>query len=185
MMHLNNLAGPLAAASLLVLSACTSAPETATPDARYFTTNDFESVVGWETEGLSITDEHAHSGRLAVRVNQDREYGHTYDRALSQLSPRAISAIEAEGWVYLSGPGSTGALVVQVVQGSGAGFKVLYSQQLNLTDRVKDYGSWQPVQWKAPLTANLPADAHLRFFLWRNNATEPLYLDDIRLRIAE
>ena len=177
---LSGLVGGLGAG--LLLAACSGKAGQWVGD--YVTTNDFESVVGWSTDAGSLTKDHAHSGQYAVQVNQDREYGLTFDVPLAAASVHALRGIRVEAWAYLPGPQADAWLNVQIAPPQSPDAPV-FRDGLRLLDQVHDYQKWTRVEKEFAFPANLTGDDHLRLFLWRGGSPVPVYLDDIKVRALE
>ena len=176
----------MALCSAVTLAACSSDPGRGQWVGDYVTTNNFESVLGWGADAGTLTKDHAHSGRFAVRVDAGHEYGQTFDLPLDQASVHVLKSVRLEAWVFLPSAQANAAVVLQIVNTANNGFRVVHSEQLDLLGQVKNYQQWQPVRHDFALPASsLRPDYHLRVFLWRSNSPEPVYLDDISLKALE
>ncbi|MBC8082019.1 MAG: carbohydrate binding domain-containing protein [Hymenobacter sp.] len=166
-----------------LLSACSSGPGQGQWVGDYITTNDFESVLGWGADAVSLTLDHAHSGRHAVQVGPGHEYGLTYNLPLGQASVHQLTGVEMEAWVYVPSAQASGALALQIIDASNG--KVTHAEYFTLTEQVQEYGEWRPVRKRFMLPTGLSNDLHLRMYLWRNNSPEAVYLDDLRVKALE
>ncbi len=176
-------ANQLAQLSLIVLAACSSDSGKWVGD--YVTTNDFESVLGWGADTNTLTKEHAHSGRFAVRTDADHEYGLTFDLPLKQASEHGLKGVTMEAWVYLPSAQANAALVLQIIDPATNELRVVHSEQVDLLAQVKSYKEWTEVQHTFRLPPGLSPDYHLRLFLWRSSSPEPVYLDDLQVKALE
>lgn len=169
--------------ALGILASCSSNSDQGQWIGDYVTTNDFESVAGWGSDLSSLTRDHAHSGRYAVQVGPDHEYGLTYDLPLNQASVHQLKGVEVDAWVYLPSSQASGALALQIID-AGSG-KAVHAEYLPLAEQVQVYKEWRPVRKRFMLPAGLSNDLHLRIYLWRNNSPETLYLDDLSVKALE
>ena len=169
----------------LSLGACSSSESSDAVAGDYFTRNDFESLVGWLPDATALTKEHAHSGSYATLVNQDREFGLTYNAKLGDVSPHKLRGIEIEAWFYLSddqaGEAQLGVQVVDPQQDN----KLVFSDGIKLAEQVKEYKVWTKVSKQIMLPDNINYDQNLKVFLWRGNATSPVYMDDLTIKALE
>ena len=175
--------GLAAVAGTGLLAACSSG-EAGNWVGDYVTVNDFEALRGWGVDVNSLTRDHAHSGQYATFVSPEREYGLTYDLPLNQASVHALRGVAVEAWVYLPSPQAAASLEVQV-QLPGAENRQGFAGSLKLTDQVKEGAKWTRVRQEFAFPAGLPGEAHLRIFLWRNASSQPVYLDDLKVKALE
>ena len=146
------------------------------------TSNDFEAMRGWIVDSRSLSRDHAHSGQFSTYVSAEREYGLTFDVPLHEASVHQLKGVAVEAWVYLTSPQSAASLDVQVSLPDG---KLGFADRINLVDKVKEGARWTRIRQEFALPPNLPADARLRIFLWRNSSQQPVYLDDLRVKALE
>ncbi|RSK31163.1 carbohydrate binding domain-containing protein [Hymenobacter metallilatus] len=170
---------------LPALAACSAGSGEGSWVGDYVTRSDFESVVGWGGDAASLTKERAHSGMYSVKVDAGREYGQTFDVSVGQAAVHPLKGLELNAWALLLGPQATASVVLQIVDTSNNGFRVVHTEQLNLADQIKNYKEWKPVTQRFTLPPNLQPDYRLRIYLWRNTATEPAYLDDLSVKALE
>jgi hypothetical protein len=175
----------LALLGSVALGACSSDPGRGEWVGDYITTNNFESVLGWGAQAPTLSKEHAHSGRFAVRVDANNEYGQTFDVSLAEASVHPLKGVRLDAWVYLPSTQATGALVLQILDTANNGMRVVHSEQLDLAKQVRAAKEWTPVQHDFVLPAALAPGYRLRVYLWRSNSPEPVYLDDISLKALE
>ncbi|HEX8425819.1 carbohydrate binding domain-containing protein [Hymenobacter sp.] len=173
----------LALCAIAVLTSCSSHSDQGKWIGDYVTVNDFESVLGWGSDASSLTRDHAHSGRYAVQVGPEHEYGLTYDLPLSQASVHQLRGVEVEAWVYLPSSQASAMLALQIID-AGSG-KAVHTEYLPLTEQVQEYKEWRPVHKRFILPVGLSNDFHLRMYLWRNNSPETVYLDDLNVKALE
>ncbi len=151
----------------------------------YVTRTDFEALRGWGAPAGALTRDHAHSGQYAAFVSPDREYSLTFDLPLHEASVHHIRGLEVEAWVYMGKLPGAATLEVQVRPPGDEDQPLLYSDRLVLTEQVPDAARWTQVRKTFTLPAQLPGEAHLRVFLWRNGSPEPAYLDDLQIKALE
>ncbi|MBD2723439.1 carbohydrate binding domain-containing protein [Hymenobacter armeniacus] len=179
------LLGRVAATALLGTTAACSGSDAGHWVGDYVTVNDFEAVRGWGADNTGLVRDHAHSGQYAVFVGPQREYSLTYDLPLGEASVHTLKGVAVEAWVYLPSPQAAASLEVQV-RLPGEENKLGYAGRLPLPEQVKETGKWTRVRQEFAFPVGLPADAHLRIFMWRNgSAAETVYLDDLRVKALE
>ena len=175
-------------AGLALLAACTAHDEAGSWIGDIVTANDYEAVAGWVPGATSLTRDHAHSGRYAYHVDAAHEWGVTFQTPLGQASVHTLRGLEIDAWAYAQNVqgDATASLQVEVwAHGPGQDPQPLYREGLALTPQLPDSCKWTRVNGRFFLPANLPFDASLRIFLWRNSSTKPVYLDDIRVKALE
>lgn len=167
-----------AALSLSLLMAACSSPEAEPDKASVLLRNDFESLAGWTgQDSPSLTRERAHSGQYAIKTDRDLEYSLTYIDLLGRLSPTRLTKIKVAAWAYSTKP-SEAQLTVQLKRSLEDG-TTTYNETINLGQAIKRAAEWTPVSKVFTLPADVSAANQLRIFLWRANAPEPVYLDDL------
>jgi len=172
---------------LLLAAACSSDPADGQWIGDDVTRNDFEAVAGWGgADRSTLTRDHAHSGRYAVLVDAGHETGLMFDLPLWEASVHPLAAIEVEAWVYLPSDKADARLQMELVAGEGPEPRpTLQSEELILLSQVHDFKRWTAVHHIFRLKAGAPGSAHLRLFLKRGNSTEPVYIDDVRVKARE
>ena len=169
------------AGGLLVLAGCNKSDDE--NDANLIAANNYESVVGWGGDTNSITREHAHSGRYAVKVDANHEFGLGFGMPLGEATARKPHLVRISGWAFKTDDKSNARLGLQVfdmttnqeVFGDG----ILYGEQ------VKDVNKWVHISKDIKLPDVVKSTQHLRVFLWRDGASTPAYLDDLRISLVE
>lgn len=179
---MKNLFCVLALAGLM--ASCSSDDALPAAGANTITTNDFESMMGWVANSETLTKEHAHSGKYALKVDAGHEYSLTYDAVLGQVSPRKLKKIRVTGWGMLPNEKATGVLSVQVTD-PDQGNKGVFGEGIDLKEQIKDYNKWVKVSKEFTLPDEVTYTQHMKIFLWRAGSSEPAYIDDIAVEIAE
>jgi hypothetical protein len=168
------------------LTACSGDPRAGQYVGDIITAIDFEQLAGWgSTDLTALTQQQAHSGRMATFVGPGREFSLTYHLPLGQASVHTLKAVEVDAWVYLPSGKADALLAIQVQHAPVDSGAILYDAQLRLLDQVHAFGSWQRVHKVFILPWDLPGDAELRIFLWRSASAEPVYLDDLTVKARE
>lgn len=170
--------------SVALLGACSNDASDEISSDKIITANDFESVMGWNANTASLAKGNAHSGRYAIKVDQDHEFSLTYDAALGEVTPVKIKTIHLEAWAYLPSEKSTGMLGIQIME-PGANNKQLYGDGIKLGEAVKTYKEWVRVSKDFVLPENITAAQHIRLSLWRADASDQVLIDDVQLSIKE
>ena len=150
------------------------------------THNDFESVAGWGgADRSTLTRDHAHSGRYAVAVDPSHETGLMFDLPLYEASVHSLAAIEVEAWVYLPNDKADARLQVELVADGPDPRATIHQEDLPLLSQVSEFKHWTQVHKIFQLPSGQPGGSHLRLYLKRGSSTEPVYLDDIRVKARE
>ena len=166
-------------AGLAVVTACSSTTESAAPANRIIF-NNFENLAGWIPATPTLTSEKAHSGRFAVKVDQDNEFGTGYRSDLGSISPTRIKTLTLKVWALRTGADAKAAVVVTIVD-SGDADKQVFWQALDLSEEVKTYNRWTAASKTFVLPENVTAAHKLQVYLWRNGGSQPVYIDDLEL----
>jgi len=166
-----------------LFSSCSS-DDKLTVGPNTITANDFESLAGWVGDQATLTKTRAHSGKYALEVNKDHDFSLTYDAVLGQISPRKLKKIHLEAWAFRPNPNSKGVLGIQIVD-PAQNNKDVAGDGIYLESDVKEFNKWVKVSKDITLPDNLVYTQHLRLFLWRGAGSEPTYVDDVNLTIAD
>ncbi|UOQ73507.1 hypothetical protein [Hymenobacter cellulosilyticus] len=169
---------------LALLGACSSDKDTDLKiDDKTITTNDFESLAGWNTDPTTLDKGRAHSGQYAIIVDGNREFSVTYNAPLAQISNRKFKKVLLEGWVFLPSERATGVLGIQIVDAETG--KEAFGDGIKLGDEVKTYKKWVPVKKEFTLPDNITAVQHMKMSLWRASASDFILADDVKISIVE
>jgi hypothetical protein len=167
---------------LLVAAGCRH-PEP-TPPAGFISGNDFEGLDGWVPVGPAVTAEQAHTGRYSTKVDSGTEYSLSYTNTLGKIGLGPGQTLKVTGWGFLTGGQANASVVVQVVNPANEQEKVFW-EALPLVEQVKIYHRWSPIKRSFRMPDNIKPEYQLRVYLWRQQATQPAYLDDIILAKAD
>ena len=167
-----------------LVASCSSDDKLPTAGANTITANDFESVAGWGVDPETLTKEHAHSGKYALKVDAGHEYSLTYDVVLGQASPRKLKKVRLTGWAFLPNDKATSVLSLQIID-PDQGNKGVFVDGIDLRESVKDYNKWVKVSKEFTLPEDITYTQHMKIFLWRAGSSEPSYLDDIVVETIE
>jgi hypothetical protein len=170
--------------SLGLLASCSSDGTSTTQKEKIITSNDFESVVGWNSNAGTIDKGRAHSGKYAIKVDQDHEFSLTFDMPLGEATPSKLKALHLKAWAFLPSEKASGILGIQIME-PGTDVKQIYGDGIKLGEAVKSYNKWVEVEKDFVLPDNITADQHVRLSLWRAGASEQVLVDDIELSIKE
>lgn len=152
--------------------------------AAVVTRNDFENVLGWNGNAdASLTAERAHSGRYAVRVGPQNEFGYTYIQSLGKMSAAKIKAVTVSAWVWLPGAQASASLVVAISHSPERSSPVFYGS-IPLGTAAKSFKEWQQVSQTFVLPDSVQDTNQLKCYLWRGSAVENVYVDDISLSVS-
>ena len=148
------------------------------------TRNDFENVLGWGgNTDASITTEQAHSGKYAIKVGAQNEYGYTYIQTLGNMSTARVKKLTVSGWAWLPDKGATSQIVVSIAHSADKNSPVFYGS-FALPDEVKKYKSWQQISHTFTLPDSVQATNQLKCYLWRTSVNETVYVDDLTLSVS-
>lgn len=171
----------LSAASLL-LTNCTSQPDPAGKNVLMH--NGFDELAGWlgAAPQPSLTTEKAHSGRYALKVDANTEYSLGYTKPLGQLSEARVTKFKVEGWVWAP---SADAKVLLVTTFAEPGAKPLSWVGFDVVKASSKYGQWTQVSEIIEVPAASTTNTLFNIFLWRVNAPQPVYLDDLTVSTVQ
>jgi hypothetical protein len=148
------------------------------------TENDFENTAGWGVDPTLLSKAQAHSGIYSISVDPTHEFSLTYENSLGQMKAQKFTKVHLHAWVYLLSAQSNGILGMQVTDPS-QGNKAIGGDDINLGETVKQYNKWVEVDKDLLLPANVTSANHIKVFLWRGAAQQPIFADDIRISIPE
>ncbi|MBT9392997.1 carbohydrate binding domain-containing protein [Hymenobacter sp. NST-14] len=148
------------------------------------THNDFESMVGWAPANPSLTTVKAHSGRYSLKVDNGVEYGLGYAVPLVQASPTRLQKMTVSAWVLLVAKDAKANLVVEIKNPADDSQKIFW-EALELGQEVKQINEWKKVEKTFTLPTTIEPTYELRVYLWRGEASEPVFLDDMVISRAQ
>lgn len=169
------------AGSLLALAGCSKSDSE--DDANLIAANNYESVVGWGCDVNSVTRDHAHSGHYAVKVDAGHEFGLGYGMPLGEATARKPHLVRVSGWAYKTDDKSNARLGLQIFD--MVANKEVFGDGISYAEQVKDVNKWVHVSKDIKLPNVVNSTQHLRVFLWRDGATSPAYLDDLRITLID
>ncbi|RTQ47602.1 hypothetical protein EJV47_19505 [Hymenobacter gummosus] len=173
-----------AAAGALLLGACTDRQPELPPlsaGQQPVLSTSFEGLAGWTAADrlASVTQEHARTGRYALKAGRDLEYSLGYSGRLGDLLPQGALRLRLTAWAFTERP-TDALLILQVVRPDQNDHSVVY-EKLELGRIVTRSGQWTPVSASVELPAEATPDSQLRLYLWYPNALNFIYLDDVAL----
>jgi hypothetical protein len=143
--------------------------------------NNFEMIDGW-VNNPSLTNEQAHSGKYSIKVDPNIEFSMTYQKPLGQITTKRPKKIELSGWVYTASEKGSAVIGLTINDESG---KEVFGSGINLEEDLKDYKEWTLLKKEIELPGIVQPINNLKVFIWRKGATEPVYLDDLQVRVLE
>ncbi|TGD78530.1 hypothetical protein [Hymenobacter wooponensis] len=170
-------------AALIGLAACSSSDEKKV-DANTLTSTSFEEIAGWGVDMGTLSRERAHTGVYALKVDNAHDFSLTYDVVVGQVSPRKIKKINVHGWVFLPSTNTNAILGLQVTDPSQDN-KAIWGDGIKMDEAVKDYNKWVEVSKDMEMPAELAPTHHLKMYLWRAGAIDPVYADDLSIQVIE
>ena len=140
----------------------------------------FEELVGWDSElPPTLTRVKTHTGKYAMRVDPEHPYSFTYRTTLGALCAHRPRRLTIGAWAWVPGFQDNAVLVVVFNNPSDPGHPLL-TKYLYLNDS-SPFGQWKYVSRDLDLPAGIHANTQLVIYLWKVNANEPVYIDDLRL----
>jgi len=164
----------------LATSCGNSTPEN---DANLLAFNDYEAVIGWMPDGGTVTREQAHSGRYAVKVDSEHEFGMGYGLPVGKATARKPRKVRVSAWAYMTDASSAARLGFQLVDPATG--QETFGDGINFTDQIKDYKKWVEISKEITLPETTTSTQEMRVYLWRGGATTPAYMDDLRIALVE
>jgi hypothetical protein len=166
---------------LPVLFACKQAEEKL--DNRVIS-NNFEAVAGWGNCDSLVTNERAYSGSYSIKVGPENETSYTYQRRLRDIFGRKPKRIQLNAQVF--GPGfqnGNASLVVQILRPEKKHERI-YFKNISLA-KASSFRKWVKVTREIKLPETISDSDELRLYLWRNQATQPVFADDLEVLLLE
>ena len=141
----------------------------------------FEELPGWAPETPpSLTTEKVHSGKFAVRVDQQHPYSLSYRTELGKLCPsHRLRRLTLSAWVWVPSY-QDDAVIVAAIASPGDPDHPTFRKSVYLTDSGP-FQQWKRVSRDLDLPSDIHADSQLTIYLWKSNANEPVYADDFQL----
>lgn len=144
--------------------------------------NNFESLDGWLPVPPTLTQERAHSGRYATKVDAETEYGQGYRATLAAAGLVAGQQLVVSAWALRTAEQGNATLVVQLID-PGTSRQIGW-QGLELAEQIKTHNRWMFIDMQFQVPADAQPHYELRIYPWRGKATQPAYFDDILIRSA-
>lgn len=172
-------------AAALALTACNDQPAPTGRPQGQLAFNDFEAVDGWASGAAvpSLTTEKAHSGTTAVVVQPGIDYSLGYNNLLGRLGDGKARKLRVRAWVLLPNAKATAVLVTQLRD--EATQKDLLWAGLPLAEATKTTNQWVRVEKEVTLPATAAYANRVLVYLWRNDSSQPAYLDDLEISRAD
>ena len=173
------------ATALLALSLSSCSDKSASDSqAGLLTSNDFEHLSGWNDSPATATlsTEKAHSGKYSVVVKPGMDYGLGYGNLLSNFSVTRPNKITVSAWVYLPSKQAEAVFVTQITE--PATNKVYLWDGISLAKEVKKFNTWQKIEKTITIPAEATATSRIQLYPWRGNSGQPVYIDDVEVKLA-
>lgn len=174
-----------AALLALSLSACSDKSES-DADAGLLTSNDFEHLNGWigdSPSSATLTTEKAHSGKYSVVVKPGADYGLGYGNVLSKMSATRPGKITISAWVMVPSNQALAQLVTEIKDPTTN--KLYLWNGVDLVKEAKKFNVWQKVERTITVPAEATATSRIQIYPWRGNSGQPVYVDDIEVKLAQ
>lgn len=153
-------------------------PETTTRELMH---TGFEEVLGWAPDmPPTLTRAKAHTGHYAIFVDARNPYSFTYRTSLGALCPgHRPRRLTLSAWVWVPSFEDDAVLVASLNNPSDPDHP-LFSKYVYLNDSGA-FGAWKHVSRDLDLPEGIHSNTQLVIYLWKVNATQPVYADDLQL----
>lgn len=166
----------------LVLTACSQNQNVNSRDNLTF--NDFEHFDGWLGNSAgALTKDQAHSGKYSTVVGPGQDYSLGYSNELGKLSPDWPAKIKISAWVLTAGPTSS-RMVIEVKPGNDNRPPLVWDG-IDLSKAVTTYNKWQYVESTITMPETAKPTSLLKIYLWGASTRQPVYLDDLKISLAQ
>jgi hypothetical protein len=147
---------------------------------RVFVSNDFESLAGWlgTTPQPSLTNEQAHSGHYALKVDGTTAYSLNYNSTLGQMSDVRLTKLRVSAWVLVPDDEAHALLVTHIGDAPPA-TKAMLWDGFDVAKASQKRGQWVHVSKVLNVPAEANASTNIGLYLWCNSGTKATYIDDI------
>lgn len=162
------------------LASCSSAVDS---ENKIVVKNDFDMLDGWGTcANNSITKERAHSGKYSIKVDQNVEFSVGFQKPLLELMPDKPKKLKLTSWVYSPSPDGKAVIEFDVIDLDN---RKISDASYKLEEKLRSYKQWVKIKKVITIPDNVQPNHQLRLFLWRANATVPVFMDDITIEWVE
>lgn len=153
-------------------------------DANVLVNNDFETLAGWlpEAQSATLSQDKAHSGRYALKVDATHEYSMGFKAPLGQLHNTRIQKIKVSAWAFVPTADESASLVVTVGNPNPANDKPLLWEALELKAN-NQVGKWVEISKVITIPNDVSPSSPLGIYLWRTGGSQAVYLDDLRVSL--
>ena len=141
----------------------------------------FEDFKGWAPEivPLLATDK-AHSGKFSLRVDPRQAYSPTFRAEIGKLCPtHRPRRFTLSAWVWVPSSDDEAAIVLGIANPNDLDHPFL-RKTMYLSDGGP-FRQWKYVSRDIDMPADIHANSQLTIYLWKSNADEPVYADDLQL----
>lgn len=152
-------------------------------DASLISFNNFEAVEGWGPMQPTVTKEKAHSGKYAIKVDAAHEFSYGFDKTIGQITNKKPKALNLEAWAYVPGKDTGKASLILQITKPSSGQQVKW-EGIDVVNN-QDFKEWTKISKTIKLPDNVEVSDRLQVYLWRGGATEPVYLDDLKISTSE
>lgn len=172
--------------ALVALTAAGCGGSNTASDQNVLINNDFDTLAGWlpEAQNATLSRDKAHSGHYALKVDPAHDYSLGYKAQLGQLHETRVKKIKVSAWAFVSTADAKASLVVTVSNPDPANDKPLLWDAVEVS-AGNHAGKWAEVSKTITIPANASPSCLLGLYLWRNEGSQPVYLDDLRVTLEE
>ncbi|MDF7812735.1 hypothetical protein [Hymenobacter sp. YC55] len=166
----------------LMLAGCSQSQDAASSNE--LTSSDFEHFDGWLGNSAgALTKDQAHSGKYSTVVAPGQDYSLGYSNELGKLSPNWPSKITVGAWILSAGQTSA-KMVIEVKPGNDNRPPLVW-EGVDLSKAVTTFNKWQYVESTITMPAAAKPTSLLKVYLWGASTRQPVYLDDLKISLAQ
>ena len=172
----------LSLSAVILLASCSQEQNAASNNT--LASTDFDHFDGWlGNYSSALTKNQAHSGGYSTMVGPGQEYSLGYSNELGKLSPDWPAKITVGAWVLSEGQTSA-KMVIEVKPGNDNRPPLIW-EGIDLSKAVTMQNKWQYVESTITMPTTAKSESLLKVYMWSANTRQPVYLDDLKISLAE
>ncbi|HEX8657840.1 MAG TPA: carbohydrate binding domain-containing protein [Hymenobacter sp.] len=169
----------------LSLASCSTKSETVN-NSNILASSDFDNLIGWAGDLPSLatlSKVRAHSGRYSTSVQPGFDYSLGYSNALGKLVDHRPEKLTISAWVLVPNDQANARLVIEIKDPANS--QGLLYDGTELRTVVKEFNNWQRIEKTITVPATAGATSNLVIYMWRADSRDPVYLDDMQIRLTK